>query len=96
MKYALGRRLSTTGPFESADLSGLDIIYNVSTYLLGDLCNETEVSPILREIIDKGELGAKTGSGFYEWTTDSLLKIKKTREDNLMEWLNKDKKGYLD
>lgn len=95
IKYALGRRLSTTGPFESADLSGLDIIYNISSYLFEDLCNSTEVSPVLRETIDAGKLGAKTCSGFYEWTPDSLSKIKKVREENLIEWLDKDKNGYL-
>lgn len=95
MKYALGRRLSTTGPFESADLSGLDIINNISSYLFEDLCNNTEVSSVLREVVEEGKLGVKTGSGFYEWTPDSLLKIKKNREDDLIEWLKKDKNDYL-
>lgn len=95
IKYALGRRLSVTGPFESADLSGLDIIYNISSYLFEDLSNSTEISPTLRDPVDMGKLGAKTCSGFYEWTPKSLLKIKREREDNLIEWLEKDKKGYL-
>jgi len=95
IKYALGRRLSTTGPFESADLSGLDVIYNISSYLFQDLCNSTEVAPILRESIDEGKLGAKTGSGFYDWTQNSLFKINKLREEDLFEWLNKDKRKYL-
>ncbi|AFQ44301.1 3-hydroxyacyl-CoA dehydrogenase family protein [Desulfosporosinus meridiei] len=96
MKYALGRRLSTTGPFESADLSGLDIIGSISSYLLEDLCTSHEVSPVLRKAIAEGKLGAKTGSGFYQWPTDSVFKINKIREDNLIEWLSKDKQGYLD
>lgn len=96
IKYALGRRLSITGPFESADLGGLDIIGKISTYLLEDLCNSNEVAPILQKTIAAGKLGAKTGSGFYEWSEESLSKINKMREDNLIEWLNKDKQGYLD
>lgn len=95
MKYALGRRLSTTGPFESADLSGLDIIGNISAYLMEDLYISPEVSPFLREIVAKGRLGAKTKAGFYDWTPDSLSKIKRIREDNLMEWVKKDQAGYL-
>ncbi|MBC2724706.1 3-hydroxyacyl-CoA dehydrogenase family protein [Desulfosporosinus sp.] len=96
MKYALGRRLSTTGPFESADLSGLDIIGDISSYLLEDLCTSHEVSPVLRKAIAEGKLGAKTDSGFYQWSRDSVLKITRIREDNLIEWLSKDKQGYLD
>lgn len=96
IKYALGRRLATTGPFESADLSGLDVISNIAAYLFADLCNSSEVSSALKKNIDEGRLGAKSGSGFYEWDTNSLAKIQKLREDNLLEWLNRDKEGYLD
>lgn len=91
IKYSLGRRLSTTGPLESADLGGLDIFYNISSYLLKDLCNTSEISPLLKEAVDKGTLGAKTGSGLYEWNDENLNKIKKTRENILIEWLQKDK-----
>lgn len=96
IKYALGRRLSITGPFESADLGGLDIFYNISSYLFEDLCNDTDVSQILSEPVEQGKLGIKTGSGFYEWTPDNSMRIKKIREENLMEWLIKDKNGYLE
>lgn len=96
VKYALGRRLSTTGPFESADLSGLDIIRDISGYLTPDLCHSPDVSPVLKEIVAKGELGAKTKAGFYEWPPDCLDKIKRIREENLMEWVKKDQTGYLE
>ena len=91
IKYSLGRRLSTTGPLESADLGGLDIFYNISSYLLKDLCNSSEISPLLKEAVDKGTLGSKTGSGLYEWNDEALTKIKKTRENILIEWHQKDK-----
>jgi 3-hydroxybutyryl-CoA dehydrogenase len=91
VKYSLGRRLSTTGPLESTDLGGLDIFYNISSYLLEDLCNETKISPLLKAAVDKGMLGAKTGEGLYSWTPEALAKIKKTREKILLEWLLKDK-----
>lgn len=91
MKYSLGRRLSTTGPLESTDLGGLDIFYNISSYLLEDLCNDTKISPMLKAAVDGGKLGAKTGEGFYTWTPEALAKIKKTRETILLEWLHKDK-----
>lgn len=90
MKYSLGRRLATTGPLESADLGGLDIFRNISSYLSADLCNETEIVPLLQAHVDKGTLGAKTGSGLYEWNPERLSQIKKFREDNLIEWLQKD------
>lgn len=95
VKYSLGRRLSTTGPLESADLGGLDIFYNISDYLMKDLCNSPGVSSLLQESIDRGTLGAKTGTGLYDWTPEDLARIKATREINLLEWLQKDKKIEL-
>lgn len=95
VKYSLGRRLSTTGPLESADLGGLDIFYNISAYLMKDLCNSPEVSPLLQKAMNKGTLGAKTGTGLYDWTPAGLERIKKIREDNLLEWLKKDKEIEL-
>ncbi len=91
MKYSLGRRLSSTGPLESADLGGLDIFRNISSYLLADLCNTTAISPLLQAAVDQGTLGAKTGTGLYEWSPEKLSQIKKLREDILIEWLIRDK-----
>ena len=90
VKYSIGRRLSTTGPIETADLGGLDIFYNIASYLNEDLCDAKQPSALLKQAIDKGTLGAKTGSGLYDWTPESLAKIKKTRENILLEWLQKD------
>jgi len=91
VKYALGRRLATTGPLESADLGGLDVFYSISDYLIKDLCSSPEVPTLLRETVESGKLGAKSGSGFYEWDAERLRKIIRQRENNLLEWLKKDK-----
>jgi 3-hydroxybutyryl-CoA dehydrogenase len=90
VKYSLGRRLATTGPLESADLGGLDIFYNISNYLLENLSNSVEVSPILKEAMEHKNLGSKTGKGLYEWNPEKLANVKKAREKSLIEWLRKD------
>lgn len=50
---------------------GLDVFYNISTYLFKDMGNGTEPSPLLETKVGSGELGAKTGKGFYEWVGES-------------------------
>jgi 3-hydroxybutyryl-CoA dehydrogenase len=92
-KYSIGRRLSVTGPIETADLGGLDIFYNISAYLNADLADDKAGSPVMKECVDKGNLGAKTGTGLYNWTPEDLAKIKRTREEILIEWLKKDACG---
>ena len=91
IKYSLGRRLSTTGPLESADLGGLDIFYNIASYLDKDLCNDPGIPAQLAAAKAKGDLGSKTGKGIYDWTdTERLNRIKQIRESILIEWLQKD------
>lgn len=90
VKYSIGRRLSTTGPLETADLGGLDIFYNIAAYLNEDLCDRKDPSDLLKKAVTEKTLGAKTGTGLYQWTPDALAKIKKTRENILIEWLQKD------
>ena len=92
-KYGFGRRLAVTGPLETVDLAGVDIFYNVSSYLNADLNNDTEPAEALKKCVEAGRLGAKTGAGLYDWTPESLEKIKRTREEVLVEWLKKDASG---
>jgi 3-hydroxybutyryl-CoA dehydrogenase len=71
IKNSFGRRLAVAGVFEVSDLAGWDIVVSVNANLLPDLEASTEVSPLLKQKVDRGELGAKTGKGFYDWTSES-------------------------
>lgn len=94
VKYSIGRRLGVTGPFETADLGGLDVFYNILSYMSPDLADQHEVASMFKDIVAKGSYGAKTGSGFYEWPQDNLAQIRKKREHVLIEWLQKDKENF--
>ncbi|MBW1715858.1 MAG: 3-hydroxybutyryl-CoA dehydrogenase [Deltaproteobacteria bacterium] len=55
------------GPFELMDLTGIDIAYFVSEYLYKELNKENKwVSPgLLKTMVRAGNLGKKTGRGWY-------------------------------
>lgn len=53
------------GPIELADTVGLDICLHVAEILSADLGGE--VPARLREMVDKGRLGRKSGEGFYRY-----------------------------
>lgn len=93
MTYGHGRRLGVTGPFCSADMGGLDIFHNISAYLFPDLSNAAEPSKLMQEITERGNLGLKSGKGFYDWTPEMKEKMVKLRTETLMEFLEKDKKN---
>ncbi len=87
IEYGLGRRLPITGPIRTADLAGLDVINSVSAYLLKDLCSSTEPSHLLKNKVEIGELGCKSGKGFYNWPSDVLKNVQNKREELLLYFL---------
>ncbi|PRR73869.1 3-hydroxyacyl-CoA dehydrogenase family protein [Neomoorella humiferrea] len=90
VKYGFGRRLAVTGPLESADLGGLDVFYSIQSYLNQDLCHERGPSQLLKEKVERGELGIKTGRGFYDWQDERVAAVKKAREEDLIKRMKED------
>lgn len=91
MEYGHGRRVAVTGPLCSADLGGLDIFYNVASYLNKELCDSKEASEILKKKVEEGKLGTKTGEGFYKWPESAAKAKKAERESVLLYFLDRDK-----
>ncbi|HEY3279250.1 MAG TPA: 3-hydroxyacyl-CoA dehydrogenase family protein [Gemmatimonadales bacterium] len=57
------------GPLKLTDLVGLDVRLAIAEYLHATLKQpQYEPPKILREKVKKGELGKKTGRGFYTWS----------------------------
>ena len=76
VKTGFGRRLATAGPFEVADAAGLDVYLAVAEQLFPAIAASPEVSPFLRERVERGELGLKTGQGFYPWPPDAATALR--------------------
>ena len=55
------------GPLRSSDLIGLDVRLAVAEYLHSRLGDRFAPPQLLRDKVARGELGRKTGRGFYEW-----------------------------
>ncbi len=71
VKNSFGRRLGMVGPFELYEyIDGYDLTLQCEKYMLPDMDTSSESYPLLLEKVEKGELGAKTGKGFYEWTPE--------------------------
>ncbi|MEV5652389.1 3-hydroxyacyl-CoA dehydrogenase family protein [Nocardia sp. NPDC052254] len=58
-----------TGPLRSTDLVGLDVRLAIAEHLATELGPRFEPPQLLREKVSRGELGRKTGRGFYTWDT---------------------------
>jgi 3-hydroxybutyryl-CoA dehydrogenase len=75
VKYSFGRRLAVASIFEIADLAGLDIYMAVGPVFQA-LESSTGVPAILRDKVERGDLGVKTGQGFYTWTPESAAALR--------------------
>ena len=86
LKYGPGLRLPVLAPLENADLVGLDLTLSIHNYVLKHLEDSHEPSPLLKEKVEKGELGFKTGGvGFQHWTPEE----QKALRANLLDYLTK-------
>ena len=54
------------GPFYLTDLLGLDTVLNVAEHLKERYGERIHVSPKMKELVEAGDLGQKTGKGFYD------------------------------
>jgi 3-hydroxyacyl-CoA dehydrogenase len=54
------------GPFFLTDLLGLDTVLHVAVHLRESYGDRFFVSPKMKELVEAGNLGQKTGRGFYE------------------------------
>ncbi len=71
VKNSFGRRLGMVGPFELYEyIDGYDLTLQCEKYILPDMDTSNQSYPLLLEKVEKGELGAKTGKGFYNWTSE--------------------------
>jgi len=64
----MGLRYAALGPFGVADFGGLDTFDHINSYLNADLCDAKEGSKLLREMVESGKLGVKSGEGFYDYS----------------------------
>ena len=83
MKYGLGFRWAVLGPLETADFGGIDTFEHIARYLTPDLADGHEVPHLLAKHYEKGELGVKTGRGFYDYTGDAAKEKTAERDRKL-------------
>lgn len=59
------------GPLKTTDIVGLDVRLGIAEELARELGPRFEPPQLLRDMVAKGELGRKSGQGFYDWSEDA-------------------------
>lgn len=77
-KYSFGLRLPYLPPLVNSDMVGTQLTYNIHSYVLKDLEDRHDASPLLKEMIDNGKLGFRAEAvdgrreGFMSYTDEEI------------------------
>ena len=89
-------RACVLGLCKRADFGGLDMTannYKNKSYTMPE--NGDEMPETLRELVEAGNLGIKTGKGFYDYSDTDIEALKEKRDKQLFEVFRLEKK-FLD
>ena len=76
VRYGFGFRYVAAGPILQKEMSGLDVNFLASSTVFPDLCNDALPAAKLAAKVKAGEIGMKTGKGFYDWPADKIARAK--------------------
>ena len=75
VRSCFGFRLPFFGPFQVADMAGLDVYESVLDVLRDGLGGRFEAPGSLRDLVEKGRTGTKSGAGFLEYTDEERERL---------------------
>jgi 3-hydroxybutyryl-CoA dehydrogenase len=84
LSFGLGPRMIYTGIFRRIDLIGLDFLNTVFQEWGLPLWKP------ITERVKRGELGMKTGKGFYEWPGDTATKLHRRMNTELIRFMKQE------
>lgn len=87
-RLTFGLRMPAVGPLENMDLVGLDLVERIHGYLLADLADNHGPSKYLADRVGQGQLGIKSGRGFYAWEDRSAEELIQRRDTQIVHQLD--------
>jgi 3-hydroxyacyl-CoA dehydrogenase len=86
-KASYGFRHACIGNLEAYDMVGLETMVAVEKRIFGELSNAAGPNPVLTEKVDQGELGVKTGRGWFDYSTRSRKEVLESQNRRLLKQL---------
>ncbi len=87
LKKGMALRLPAYGLLEHQDMVGLDLALAVQESVTPDLCNQPAAGNLLRNLVERGELGVRTGSGLYDWSQRDPESLVRQRDECILNLL---------
>jgi len=87
IKMGMAMRFPVWGPLEHIDAVGLDLALSVQRDVLPGLYNDPKPVEYLEDLVKRGQLGYKTGHGFYDWHVKDMQALALRRDNFIIETL---------
>lgn len=81
IKMGLGVRLPVWGPLEHMDAIGLELGCSVQNSVLPHISRDTQANEAFTRRLANGQLGYKSGQGFYDWSVKDMDELQSLRND---------------
>jgi len=89
VKMGMALRFPVWGPLEHVDAAGVDLCRSVQDTVLPEISGRSDASPIFTKLIENGNLGYKSGRGFYDWSKKDMNALIKKRNEFIVHALKK-------
>lgn len=92
-KYSFGLRLPYLPPLVNSDMVGTQLTYNIHSYVLKDLEDRHDASPLLAEMLEEGKKGFRADlvdgkrEGFMSYTDEEIAQINGGLNEYLIKML---------
>lgn len=83
MRASLGRRYAMVGPLEAADMTGLPTVADIARHLFPELATGDEMTALVEQRLQRGDIGQRSGRGFYLWDEARRERIQRRRAHQL-------------
>lgn len=80
VRFGFGFRYLAAGPLLQRDHAGLDVHAAAAATMYPTLAAAKEPSRVLRDLVEAGRLGMKSGGGFYDWTPEAIASERRRYE----------------
>ena len=81
----MAMRFPVWGPLMHLDAVGTDLGLSVQQTVLPSICADKDAGSYIRDMVERGELGAKSGKGFYDWSGRSIDEHMKKRDQFIID-----------
>ena len=83
-RASVGFRSAVIGPLQVYDFAGLDIGSRCYSELIQDMRSDREVHTCVKQLVDQGHLGTKTGQGIYKYTPELIEEKMAARDEGFL------------